>query len=622
MSSTFQTFLQRAANVHGDTYEYPQQDLKRLADKLVIVCKKHGQFQQAANSHLNGRGCPTCGRKKATTPRFSLADVEKIIEDKHAGKFKVVELGRTKKDLSRLLCPVHGEFLQTVGRLSVGMGCKLCGYVATANSKYLTQDEALTRFRAKHGDKYDYSRVVYTGQDDKVSIRCGKHGEFLQRPVKHWAGDGCPKCGGESVSRKNRHDLATWEARARKVHGDRYTYEGIRWDRGMAVLTIRCGQHGQFEMRAGNHITRRGNCPTCSAISRDNAKRLDVDAFIARATAVHEGKYDYRQVQYDTTKDKVVITCREHGPFRQKADSHVRGSGCPKCRGAQSKAERDIARFLADHAEVQTRRKIPGSNLEMDIYLPEHKLAIEYHGLFFHSSRHRDSQCHSKKHKAATAAGLRLIQVFEDEWLDAPKVVQKTLLHAMGKSDLRVYARSCTVGSVADAVADQFLQENHIQGSVRGAEHLGLYLFGELVAVMSFTRRYSARGKTKSDGIVELIRYAAAGSVVGGASRLLKVFVTGNPDVREIVSFSDNRWFSGQMYERLGFKLDAEVQATYYYVTASSKTRMSKALFQRKFLPEKLAVFDPNLSERENCERNGLYQIHDAGKRRWLWTRI
>lgn len=83
-----------------------------------------------------------------------------------------------------------------------------------------------------------------------------------------------------------------------------------------------------------------------------------------------------------------------------------------------------------------------------------------------------------------------------------------------------------------------------------------------------------------------------------------------------------NRWFSGQMYERLGFKLDAEVQATYYYVTASSKTRMSKALFQRKFLPEKLAVFDPNLSERENCERNGLYQIHDAGKRRWLWTRI
>ena len=621
MTSPFQVFLQRAVTVHGDTYTYPDQSLKRLADKVSIVCKRHGVFLQAANSHLNGSGCPTCGREKAATPRFNVAMAESILRDMHAERFKIIELGRTKKDASRLLCPAHGEFEQTFERLAIGRGCKKCGHVATANSKYLSQAEVLERFVARHGGKYDYSRVVYKRQDEKVSIGCPVHGEFLQRPAKHWAGDGCPKCGDERVSEVRRHDLAVWEARAREVHGDRYNYEAIRWERGSAVLTVRCSLHGLFDLRASNHINKKGNCPACSAISRDNAKRLSVGDFTARAAASHDGKYDYRQVEYVTTKDKVTIVCREHGPFRQKADSHLRGSACPKCRGAQSSAERDIASFLADHTEVQTRRKIPGSNLEMDIYLPEHQLAVEYHGLFFHSSKHRDSQCHSKKHKAAVAAGIRLIQVFEDEWLDSRKVVQKTLLHAMGKSDFRVYARSCHVQEVPDAVANQFLTENHMQGAVRGAEHLGLYLFGELAAVMSFTRRYSARGRSKNAGTVELIRYASAGSIVGGASRLFKTFISRNPAVKEVVSFSDNRWFSGEVYERLGFSLDAELQATYCYVTASSKSRMSKALFQRKFLPGKLAVFDPDLSERENCERNGFYQIHDAGKRRWVWTR-
>lgn len=621
MSNVFQTFLKRAADTHGGTYTYPDQGLARLADKLTIICGKHGPFQQAANAHLNGRGCPTCGKEKSTTPRFNLQVAEQILASKHAGKFRIVSLGRTKKALSTLLCPTHGEIQQSFERLDAGMGCRLCGYESAAGSKFLTQEEVVTRFEARHGSKYDYSKVIYTRQDAKVVIVCPEHGEFLQRPAKHWNGDGCPNCGDANVGEKKRHSLATWEAKARKVHGEKYSYEAIRWRQGTAVLSIRCSVHGLFDMQAGNHVNRGSNCPACSAASRDDFKRLSVPDYVARAASMHEGRYDYRLVQYETTKDKVTIICKDHGPFSQKADSHIRGSGCPKCRGQQSKAEREIARFLEDHADVQTRLKIPGSSLEMDIYLPEHKLAVEYHGLFFHSSKHRATNCHSRKYEQATAAGVRLIQVFEDEWLDSPAVVKKTLLHAMGKSDLRLYARNCRVQSVEPEVASTFLVENHVQGAVRGAEHLGLYAFGDLVALMSFTRRYSARGVSKADGAVELIRYAAAGSVVGGASKLFHAYLRTHPEVSEVVSFSDNRWFSGEMYQRLGFNLDADVQPTYWYVTASSKSRMNKSLFQRKFLPGKLKQFDASLSERVNCERNGYYQIHDAGKRRWLWTR-
>ena len=93
-----------------------------------------------------------------------------------------------------IICPRHGEFWQQpYGHLS-GRGCSLCGRVKLGNSKRHTTKEFISKAREIHGNKYDYSKIVYESATKKVCVICHVHGEFWQRPSSHLQGQGCPKC--------------------------------------------------------------------------------------------------------------------------------------------------------------------------------------------------------------------------------------------------------------------------------------------------------------------------------------------------------------------------------------------------------------------------------------------
>ena len=95
-----------------------------------------------------------------------------------------------------IICPIHGEFLQTPNKHVINKrGCQICG-----GTKLITKDEFLKRAKLIHGDKYDYSKVIYKDFDTKLKIICPIHGEFLQKPIKHiTAKHGCYKCGGTKL---------------------------------------------------------------------------------------------------------------------------------------------------------------------------------------------------------------------------------------------------------------------------------------------------------------------------------------------------------------------------------------------------------------------------------------
>ena len=173
---------------------------------------------------------------------------------------------------------------------------------------------------SKHGSKYDYSQTEYCTNKQKVCIICPKHGEFWMLPNNHLKGQGCPKC---SFTRTTDDFIE----KSRLIFGDRYDYSKVEYLNAQTFVTIICPEHGEFRIRACNHIQGHG-CAKCS-----KNQKYTTETFIKYATEVHKGYYDYSESVYVNAKTKVKIICPKHGEFWQIPCNHLKGIRCPHCGG-------------------------------------------------------------------------------------------------------------------------------------------------------------------------------------------------------------------------------------------------------------------------------------------------
>lgn len=104
-------------------------------------------------------------------------------------------------------CKVHGSVTISATNFLRGHGCPKCSREKVGISKRNSQETFLERTKAAHGDKYGYSKAVYTGGHHKVIIVCPIHGDFQIRPFLLWAGSGCPKCARKRCGRKPKQKL-------------------------------------------------------------------------------------------------------------------------------------------------------------------------------------------------------------------------------------------------------------------------------------------------------------------------------------------------------------------------------------------------------------------------------
>ena len=273
-------------------------------------------------------------------------------------------------------------------------------------------------------------------------------------------------------------------------------------------------------------------------------------------------------------------------------------------------AQQAIAKLLRSKGlTVAEGSKIPGTRYELDIFIPSHNIAIEFNGVYWHSTKFRpDPMYHLNKTKMCEERDIRLIQIFEDEWETRQSQVEAKLLSILG-ADVRhaVYAKTCQVVELKPRQTAQFLNDHHIQGKTRTQLRYGLEHDGELVAVMTFNK-----GTATNAQYLELNRYATSKRVVGGFSKLLNHFWKMNPDIDKIVSFADRRYSSvDNMYSSNGWELVNITRPSYTVLVGMSRVRREH--FMKHKLEKMLENYDPNLTERENCENHGLYRIYDCG---------
>lgn len=274
----------------------------------------------------------------------------------------------------------------------------------------------------------------------------------------------------------------------------------------------------------------------------------------------------------------------------------------------QSSGEKELAEFISSLGiNCVTRDRKIISPYELDIVLPDYKIAIEYCGLFWHGEKFVDSKYHENKTVLCTKAGYRLLTIFEDEWTEKTDIIKNKIKHLLGLIDNKIYARKCSVVKLNTITKRNFFNATHIQGDGPSSINYGLEFNGELVAAIGFI-------KTNSEYILN--RFSTKIAVVGGFSKLLN-FVISKFNIARVVTFADLRWSNGRVYECNGFHMAKKIPPDYNYIV--DKKRSHKFNWRHSTGLKKLKNYDPNKSETENMHANGYYKIWDCGKIKYVY---
>jgi len=472
----------------------------------------------------------------------------------------------------------------------------------------LTSLEFIQRATKIHKNLYIYSNSIYSGMHKKLIIICYKHGEYLQSPANHLAGKGCPKCKNEKTSIRCKHSTLDFITKAQKIHDGVYDYSQVVYKLDNQKITILCKEHGEFTQSPRSHLSGNG-CPKCAGFN------LSTDEFVEQANLLHSKKYKYSKFNYTKSKTQSFIICPIHGEYLQSPEVHLRGSGCPKCVGQISKEEVQVVDFLKSlNVKVKTNNRSIIAPKELDIVLPDYKIAIEYNGLYWHSSAipNFDKYHLKRKTELCQKKGYRLIHIFSDDWKFKKDIIKSILRSVVDKIESKIFARKCHCKLIDKNKAKKFLIKNHIQGYVISSMHFGLFFQNKLLQVMSFK---------KDKDSFNLVRFASClnSQVIGGASKLFKHFQR-SVEFCSVYTFADLSTFSGKLYSILGFTKVKEILIDYSYVYQGR--RRHKFGFRRKRLKSLLSNFDATKSELWNTRNNYIYRIYDCGKTKYEFKEI
>ena len=262
---TKEVFIEKATKKHNGKYDYSKVIFEGLEKEVCIICPVHGEFWQKPKNHLRGYGCKKCqyeklAKENASTTKKFIESARKI----YGNKYSYDKVVYKKSNVSVCItCPEHGDFFITPNDFLDGHGCQKCASISRSKKRSSNTEDFIRKARLLHGNKYDYTKVEYSGNNTKVCIICPKHGEFWQTPHSHLNGRGCKICGIESRAQKRSLTLADFIEKAKQKHGNKYDYSLIKsYKNGKQKIPIICKKHGIFYQRVEDHLFGHG-CSRC-----------------------------------------------------------------------------------------------------------------------------------------------------------------------------------------------------------------------------------------------------------------------------------------------------------------------------------------------------------------------
>ena len=418
--------------IHGDRYDYTKVNYVNVNTDVMIICRIHGEFLQNPGRHKSGNNCPKCSGGVKLSREELIDDFVKAHGDIY-DYTKVKYVNAHTKVI--IICKQHGEFLQNTQSHKSGGICPKCYSEKEFISK-IPKNDIIDRFKLTHGDKYDYSKVIFKSTHKKIKIICKDHGVFEQSPKSHTNGSGCPDCYGvkkhttssflqalkekgywndeydySEVSYVNakkpvilfnkltgtHHKVNTFTLlnrnskcviqnaidktdffikSAKLIHGDKYDYSLAKYVAGKKIKII-CSKHGVLSQSPSKHLNGSG-CNNCGYETIGNKLRTSIKELIEKFSSIHGDRYDYSEVDYINSKLNVNIICKIHGLFKQSPGSHLSGSGCPICNKGWS--IQNVVNFINDIKNEDILKMDP---VELNMLIAQGKLPKEFEELVF-----------------------------------------------------------------------------------------------------------------------------------------------------------------------------------------------------------------------------------------------
>jgi predicted nucleic acid-binding Zn-ribbon protein len=263
---TTKEFIRRASELHNGKYDYGKTQYLNGNSKVEIVCPEHGSFWQRASGHLNGAGCPKCGRQSSSKKQMGTKENFVLkAQKKHSLKYDYTLVNYQGAHVEvEIICPEHGSFLQIPNRHLNGAGCPECGKKKYIEKRRLTLEEFQRKAVSIHGAIFNYEKVNYINHSSEIEIICPEHGSFFQSANNHLAGHGCPKCAAKNRADKLRLPFKNFYDEAIKIHSGKYSYNSKTYVNRATKMEMICPEHGSFWQTPNDHLHNHG-CPSCSA---------------------------------------------------------------------------------------------------------------------------------------------------------------------------------------------------------------------------------------------------------------------------------------------------------------------------------------------------------------------
>lgn len=250
-----------------------------------------------------------------------------------------------------------------------------------------------------------------------------------------------------------------------------------------------------------------------------------------------------------------------------------------------------------------------GDRRELDMFDADKRIAVEYSGAFWHSEYNQpNKKYHYDKWKYCSDNGIKLITIWDIEYKERKTQIQNFIKANLGVFDERIYARNTTFREISSKQYD-FFDDNHIQGRTNIDRNFGLFDSNDrLVGCVS----YASHHRDNSKYVLNRLAFLANVQVIGGVGKLLKTSL--KLLERDVITWSDNRFSTGQIYENNGFSFDSNLPVDYSYVDVKKCKLLSKQTQQKK----KIGC-PPDITEHEFCKTLGRYRLWDCGKKRFVY---
>lgn len=592
--------------------------------KLIWVCSQSHEWEATVANRSLGRGCPYCAGRKVLKGFNDIGtthpELTKHIVDENdayslsSGSRRKIELQCTREH--RWTLPVY-RAVETEALCPYCSDKKMLeGFNDLATKNPFLSSQVSTESKSKPPE------VSYRSKK-KLLWECSEGHTWEASVIDRVKGGNCPYCQNRKVLKgfndlfTTNPELAVQISAKNSVSGyeiTEYSNRNMIWDCSI------CGK--EWEAIVSNRSRGRG-CPYCAG-KRPFENENDLGTLSPHL--MQEWNDENNPSSFTNNSGySANWKCQKGHEWKARISDRTRKdspTGCPICWNTTfvSAAEQELHDFIADIlpdgvlVEQSNRKLLNGK--ELDIYIPEKKIAVEFNGLYWHTEEQgKDKWYHYSKWKECKDKGTQLITVWEDSYRDNPELVKNMLAYKLGvsKGDKIAGRRTYIDTEISTVEAKSFYHSNHIQG-YRSGLHIGLRDKGTLglVALSTWTRE-SGREQ------ISLERYATSQVVQGGFSKVLKYAYRtfAEEGFSRIVTFADHTVSNGSLYANNGFSMGKVLSPDYSYI--SQGNRIHKFNYRlKRFKNDPNLLWKKGVTEKSLAKINGIPKVWDCGKTRWV----